>query len=197
MASLAKDAETGKYPLTLTFTRRGDLSGDLVVDYLRVAGGWQLGAANGTNSEFGGNGENYYNFHYVLGQNNIKQLVGSIGNQSLYSYLNLYFPVGSWAAENLAHRLTVKTSIANESPIALTMNGAGEAYASFQPAELYNGGDGAAVNFPAGSLLDDNQLELRRTDAKSDQTWNYLDYWRFETLWTGRNYDDGSMLIVY
>ena len=196
MSSLVKDAETGTYPLTLTFTRENDLTGDLVVDYLRVAGGWQLGVANGNTSEFGGNGENYYNFHYVLGQNNIKQLVGSLGNQSLYSYLNLYFPVGSWAADNLAHRLTIKTTVANASPIALTMNGASEAYASFQPAELYNGGDGAAVNFPSGSLLDDNRLELRRTDANNDQTWNYLDYWRFETLWTGSNYDSGMVVII-
>ena len=196
MSSLVKDAETGTYPLTLTFTRENDLTGDLVVDYLRVAGGWQLGVANGSTSEFGGNSENYYNFHYVLGQNNIKQLVGSIGNQALYSYLNLYFPVGSWAADNLSHRLTIKTTVANASPIALTMNGASEAYASFQPAELYNGGDGAAVNFPAGSLLDDNRLELRRTDANNDQTWNYLDYWRFETLWTGSNYDSGMVVII-
>ena len=197
MASLAKDAETGKYPLTLTFTRRGDLSGDLVVDYLRVAGGWQLGTPNGSNSEFGGNGEDYYNFHYVLGQNNIKQLVSSIGNQSLYSFLNIYFPVGSWAADNLAHRLTIKTSVANASPIALKMNGASEAYAAFQPGELYNGGAGATVNFPAGSLVGDNRLKLERTDAKNDQVWNYFDYWQFETLWTGRNYDDGGLLIVH
>ena len=71
-----------------------------------------------------------------------------------------------------------------------------ESCTSFQPAELYNGGDGAAVNFPAGSLLDDNRLELRRTDANNDQTWNYLDYWRFETLWTGSNYDSGMVVII-
>lgn len=81
---LRTSTETGKYPLTLTFTRKGDLSGDLVVDYLRVA----------------------------------------------------------------------------------------------------------------GSLLGDSKLRLERTDAKDDQTWNYLDYWRFETVWTGRNYDDGALLIV-
>ncbi|MBQ6915307.1 MAG: hypothetical protein IJQ65_06260, partial [Kiritimatiellae bacterium] len=139
----------------------------------------------------------YYNFHYVLGQNNIKQLVSSIGNQSLYSFLNIYFPVGSWAADNLAHRLTIKTSVANASPIALKMNGASEAYAAFQPGELYNGGAGATVNFPAGSLVGDNRLKLERTDAKNDQVWNYFDYWQFETLWTGRNYDDGGLLIVH
>ncbi|MBQ3343388.1 MAG: hypothetical protein IJG84_15925 [Kiritimatiellae bacterium] len=52
------------------------------------------------------------------------------------------------------------------------------------------------MNFPAGSLLDDNRLELRRTDANNDQTWNYLDYWRFETLWTGSNYDSGMVVII-
>ena len=196
MSSLVKDAETGKYPLTLTFTRKGDLSGDVVVDYLRVGGAWQLGTANGSNSEFGGNSENYYNFHYVLGQNNIKQLVSSIGNQSLYSYLNLYFPVGSWAANNLAHRLTIKTSVANESPIALKMNGASDAYATFSRADLFNGGAGATVDFPAGSLLGDNRLYLQRTDPAADQVWNYLDYWRFETVWTESNYDTGTCLLV-
>ena len=196
MTALVKDVESGKYPLTLTFTRRGNLSGNLVVDFLRVGGAWQLGAANDSNSEFGGTGEDYYNFHYVLGQNNIKQLVSSIGHQSLYSYLNLYFPVGGWAADNLAHRLTIKTTVANESPIALTMNGASEAYATFQRTELYNGGNGAIVNFPAGSLLGDNRLKLERTDAKNDQTWNYLDYWRFETVWTGSNYDTGTTIVV-
>ena len=196
MSSLVKDAGTGMYPLTLTFTRENDLSGDLVVDFLRVAGGWQLGAANGSNSEFGGNGENYYNFHYVLGQNNIKQLVSSLGHNNLYSYLNLYFPVGTWAANNLAHRLTVKTTVSNPSNFALKMNGASEAYATFGPSELYNGGAGAAVDFPAGSLLGDNRLYLQRTDPAADQVWNYLDYWRFETLWTESNYDSGMVVIV-
>ena len=195
MTALVRDAETGKYPLTLTFTRRGNLSGNLVVDFLRVGGAWQLGAANDSNSEFGGNGENYYNFHYVLGQDNIKQLVGSLGHSSLYAYMNLYFPVGSWAASNLAHRLTLKTAGSNASPLAIKMNGNAEDYASFGIGELYNGGAGRTLDFPAGALLDANRLYFYRTNPASDQIWNGIDYWRFETVWTGSNYDTGTAIV--
>ncbi len=199
MAALARDAETGKYPLTLTFTRKGDLSGDLVVDFLRVGGAWQLGAADGSSSEFGGNSENYYNFHYVLGQNNIKQLVGSLGNQNLYSYLNIYFPVGCWAASNLVHRLTLKTTQSNPSPLAIKMNGSSENYAAFAPGDLCRGGVGQTIDFPAGTIQGANRLYYYRVDPANDQVWNVIDYWRFETVTPPgfRNYDDGSLLILH
>ncbi len=194
MSTLVKDAETGKYPLTLTFTRKGDLSADLVVDYLRVGGAWQLGAADNKTDGFGGNGDNYYNFFYCVGQNDISQFVSSLGTQGLYAYLNLYFPVGDWAAANLAHRLTVKSSGNNRSELTFKLNGSDDALATFAENELYNGGHGATIDLPAGAIAGANRIYLD-CPAASPTVWSSFDYWRLETVWTGKNYDTGTTII--
>ena len=56
--------------------------------------------------------------------------------------------------------------------------------------------DGLKRWWKAKDLNGDNRLHLKRIDAAADQVWNYLDYWRFETLWTESNYDSGMMVII-
>lgn len=192
MAVVAKDSATGTYPLLLTFTNKG--KSPLIVDFLRVGGAWQLGKADGSSAEFGSNSAPYFDFCYYLGQNDISKLVSAFGSTvgSRASYMDFYFPLGTWAAKNLAHRLTLRTTENNGCEMSVGLNDAAEALHVFPIGSMYNA-ESSVVEIPSGTLLDDNHIRLYK--SSNDAGWTNLDYWRFETVWTGRNYDDGTILI--
>lgn len=210
MSSLQKDADSGTYPLILTFRRTDKHSRGVTIDFLRAGGAWQLGTADKSTGEFGVTGEEYYNYYYNVGQNNIKQLARSLGTQGLYAHVYLYFPVGDWAAANLPHKLTVKSNdnlaeVNDAVPFAFRLNGADSPYVEFAKDEFYNGGNSVAVPFPAGILRGGvSHLKLsvpedvRTLNSKGESVpiWIGIDYWRFEPEWNGLNYDKLSAIIL-
>ena len=70
------------YPLTVTLTRAGDMSGTLSFDRVVLGGGWQLGnkdSSPGYTEFLSWNGKIYYNFYdYYLARNNLKLLAAQM-----------------------------------------------------------------------------------------------------------------------
>ena len=190
MSALAKDAETGKYPLTLTFTRKGNLSGDMVVDFLRVGGAWQIGKADNSTDEFGTNDTPYYNYYYNVAQEDDKHITPSIGASGIYSSLAIFFPVGEWAASNLVHRLYIKGKGSNSNDVYIKLNDASETNTTIAAGTMSSG---KTIEFAPGTLeAADNKLRVFKDESVSG--WNAFDYWKFETVWTGSNYDTGTII---
>lgn len=104
MQTLALDAGTGKYPMTLTLTRTGEMSGAIELDWLYLGGSFQLGKLDGVKTEFGPNDPKYY--HYLTPMRDIKQLSSSFGQNAGSQYISLdvsfFMPEG---ATNYPHRL--------------------------------------------------------------------------------------------
>ena len=105
MRKLTQDSKTGKYPMTLTLTRTGEMSGDIEMDWLYLGGAFQLGKLDGKKSEFSDSNDTIY-YHYLTPMRNIKRLSPSFGYTAGSSYINLdvsfFMPEG---ATNYPHRL--------------------------------------------------------------------------------------------
>lgn len=192
MSSLEKDETTGMYPMTLTFRRTDSIDADMTVDFLRVGGAWQLGSADGSYSEFGGTGDNYYNFYYNIGQRDVSKLGYALATTGSYTELDLFFRVGRWAAANLDYRLILKSVGKNSSAVMLKLNGADETYREFAMSEM---SDGVSVLFPAGTLSGDDHIQLSCLTQDSTK-WTTIDFWRLEPVWNGSNHDGGMTIIV-
>lgn len=190
MSALVKDEETGRYPLTLTFTRKESLVGDLLIDSLYVGAGWQLGASDHSDAGFGGTG--YYNYCYKMGDTNTAHFVGDIYNQGLYKNQDLYFAVSDWAATNCAFRLTTKSIGSQNAPVSLYLNDTTTPVAELAAGTLNTD---YVYNIPAGALLGGNNL--LRFSAGGTDIWVSLDYVRLEAIMPEgfRNRDTGLMLL--
>ena len=155
MSSLVKDLTTGKYPLTVTFTRTDNLDGDLSFDWLSLGGSWQLGRADGGNDEFGSNGKKE-NYRYNLATRDVAKMTKSFGGTG-YSFSSdtacLNFSLTADEAGSYAHELYFK-GCKNYGPCDIYLNGTDEGCLIKECRgeggnEFYGG---FAIPLPAGKL---------------------------------------------
>ena len=194
LANLEQDAVTGLYPLTLTLTREGDMSGDIRFDSITVDGAWQLGANDGASAEFAGSDQNYHAYNYFVGQNDLGKLRVSMAGQGLYRDLDIHWGIGDWLASNCDYKLTVASKGSNAASMSLYLNDMSTVYDSIEVGGLSGG---RTWTIPAGTLLGGGNC-FRLRNLAADLTWVNLDYIRLEPVVPAdfKNSDDGFVMIM-
>ena len=193
LAGLPQDAVTGLYPLTLTLTREGSMSGDIKFDSLVVEGAWQLGKNDNSADEFASSDQTYHAYNYFLGQNDLKKLRVSTAGQGLYRDTDVHFGIADWLAANCDYRLTVKSTASNAASMNLYLNDMSAAYDSIDAGGLAGG---RVWTIPAGTFLGGGNC-IRLRNLADGLMWVSLDYIRLEPVIPDdfKNTDDGVLLI--
>ena len=193
LAGLPQDAVTGLYPLTLTLTREGSMSGDIKFDSLVVEGAWQLGKNDNSADEFASSDQTYHAYNYFLGQNDLKKLRVSTAGQGLYRDTDVHFGIADWLAANCDYRLTVKSTASNAASMNLYLNDMSAAYDSIDAGGLAGG---RVWTIPAGTFLGGGNC-IRLRNLADGLMWVSLDYIRLEPVVPAdfKNTDDGALLI--
>ena len=195
LANLEQDAVTGLYPLTLTLTREGDMSGDIRFDSITVDGAWQLGSRDNSTSGFATSDQTYHAYYYLVGQNDISKLRVSTLGKGAYVNIDLYFCIGDWLSANCGYRLTMKTVGANSAPMQLYLNDMSAAYDGSIAVGGLSGGK--TWTLPAGTLSGGGN-HIRLHNGGGDKDWVNLDYIRLEPVVPAdfKNSDDGFVMIM-
>lgn len=197
LSAIPKDAETGRYPVTLLIARGDSLDTALTLDYLTVGGSWQIGAADNSTKGAGGTSD-YYNYFYNIGQRTPTQVVGSIGNKGSYAPARLYFGLTDWAAANLDFKFTVKSVNQLTFPAYLTVNGDSANRHVFSDLSAYREEAGTNLLFQAGQLQPGNRFTFSCDMITGDISWDSFDYWKLEALMPKdfKNSDEGLMVLL-
>jgi hypothetical protein len=195
MSSLVKDLTTGKYPLTVTFTRTDNLDGDLSFDWLSLGGSWQIGYNDDKNTEFGSNGKNE-NYHYNLATRDYSKMTQAFGGFWGSTVKSQTADVSfSMTADEVAlyeHRLYVRGS--SYSTYDLYLNGLTEA-CLLKEVDKDASRWGYTVSLPVGKLADGlNTLYFKGTG----NSWAGIDYLKMTVINNGSKNRDprGTCLVI-
>lgn len=195
MSSLVKDLTTGKYPLTVTFTRTDNLDGDLSFDWLSLGGSWQIGYNDDNNTEFGSNGKNE-NYHYNLATRDYSKMTkafgGFWGSTVKSQTADVSFSMTANEVALYEHRLYVRGS--SYATYDLYLNGLTEDCLL----KVVNGDAsrwGYTVSLPVGKLADGlNTLYFKGTG----NSWAGIDYLKMTVINNGSKNRDprGTCLTI-